>query len=167
MALVGRLSGFVLVFALLHLAWQAFDDSRFEHSVVDGAVVAPAAVLIRAFTPQLEFKVVGNRLWESRGGLNIVKGCDGTETLFLLIAAFAVAPIALRARVVGVLAGIPVVFAVNVMRVLALFYSHHAQPELFGFMHGLVTPAFMVISVAIFYSMWLRGPRHVAVASAV
>jgi exosortase/archaeosortase family protein len=82
------------------------------------------------------------------------------ETLFMLIAAFAVAPITRQARIGGLLVGIPLVWVLNLTRILALFYAYHTNSDLFGFLHGIVTPAGMVISVAAFYYLWLRRPHQ-------
>lgn len=53
------------------------------------------------------------------------------ELVFLLIAGFVVAPLAGRSRILGVLAGIPLIYVLNQARILALFYSNRNDPDLF------------------------------------
>jgi exosortase family protein XrtM len=154
--LIIRILIFLGVFASLHLGWQLLAGSPLQQLVVDEGVVVPAAIIGRALTPDLNVHAVGNRLRETSGGLNIVNGCDGTETLFLLCAGFAVAPLAWRARLSGLLVGAVIVYVLNLVRIMALFYARHSDLELFDTLHGVVTPALMVLSIAAFYYCWLR-----------
>ena len=147
---------FLAVFCALQLAWQQLDGSAIYHVVIDEGVVVPAAALGKALTPGWGIHAAGNRLREAGGGLNIVNGCDGMETLFLLFAGFAVAPLSWRSRLGGLLIGIVVVYGLNLMRILALFYARHSDMELFDLLHGVVTPAIMVLAIAAFYYVWLR-----------
>jgi exosortase/archaeosortase family protein len=109
----------------------------------------------------------GTRLRAPGGGINIVNGCDGTETLFLLLAGFAVAPLGRVARLLGALSALPVVYALNEARVLALFYAHRDNAELFDLLHGYLAPILMVLLIAVYYYIWLlRSDPAAAAASA-
>ena len=91
---------------------------------------------------------------------------DGMETLFLLFAGFAAAPICWRARIGGILVGLPVVYALNLARILALFYAHHRDADLFDLMHGFVAPVVMVLLIATYFHVWLfRTPPRVAAST--
>ncbi|MGA2778112.1 MAG: archaeosortase/exosortase family protein [Steroidobacteraceae bacterium] len=147
---------FLAVFGALQFTWQLLDGSALYHLLIDQGVVVPAAVLGRALTPDLGVHAVANHLRDTSGGLNIINGCDGMETLFLLFAGFAVAPLRWRARLYGVLVGIAVVYTLNLVRILALFYARRRDMALFDLLHGIVTPAIMVLSIAAFYYVWLR-----------
>lgn len=154
--MIARALIFLAVFGALQLGWQLLDGSPLYHAVIDQGVVVPAAALGRALTPEMGVHAVGNHLRENSGGLNIVNGCDGMETLFLLFAGFAVAPLSWRSRLGGILAGIAVVYGLNLVRILALFYARGSDMELFDLLHGIVTPAIMVLAIAAFYYVWLR-----------
>ncbi len=160
--MIFRILIFLVVFAGLQLTWQFLDGSALHDLIIDEGVVAPAAAVGRALTPDLNVHAVGSRLREDTGGLNIVNGCDGTETLFLLCAGFAVAPLGWRARIGGILVGGVVVYGLNLLRILALFYARHRDLELFDVLHGVVTPALMVLSVVAYYYAWLRRSNAAA-----
>jgi exosortase family protein XrtM len=153
---IARALIFLAVFGALQMGWQLLDGSALYHFLIDRGVVVPAAALAGALTPAMGVHAVGNHLREINGGLNIVNGCDGMETLFLLLAGFAVAPLSWRARLGGVLVGVAVVYVLNLMRILALFYARHSDMGLFDLLHGVVTPAIMVLAIAAFYYLWLR-----------
>ena len=90
------------------------------------------------------------------GGLNIVNGCDGTDMLFLLCAAFVAIPLRLRARVAGVALGGAIVYALNQVRVLALLYTQRGDPALFDVLHGYLAPLIMVVVLALYFQVWTR-----------
>jgi exosortase/archaeosortase family protein len=161
--LVRRALIFLVVFGTLQLAWQMMDDSRLHHLVIDRGIVEPTAVIGRLLTPGFGIHALDNRLRTGGNGINVVNGCDGMETLFLLLAAFTVAPLPLRARAQGVLIGIPLVYGLNVARLLALLYAHRVDMGLFDFMHGVITPILMVVSIAAFYYAWLRRSQRIQV----
>ena len=154
--MIGRAVMFVIIVAALQFGWHQLEGSSVQSVLIDRGVVVPAALLAQLITPEIPVHARGKQLLERSGGLNIVNGCDGMETLFLLIAGFAIAPLGMRAKLVGVLAGIPVVYLLNQARILSLFYAHHYDERLFDLLHGLVTPALMVVAVTAFFYLWLR-----------
>jgi exosortase/archaeosortase family protein len=88
------------------------------------------------------------------------------EALFLLAAAFAVAPLSIKSRLFGFLLGVPVVFAINQARILALFYAHRHDPALFYPLHATVAPIVVVIVVALYFYLWLHfDGRRIAQAA--
>jgi exosortase/archaeosortase family protein len=95
------------------------------------------------------------------GGLNILNGCEGMEAVFLLLAAFVVAPLSWRCSAMGVLIGVGFVYAINQVRILALFFAYRADPRLFYTLHTTVTPIAAVLLVAAYFYLWMlyANPR--------
>jgi exosortase/archaeosortase family protein len=152
---------FLGVFVLLQASWQLLLSEHARLSVVHAAVVAPAAVIAQRLTPQLTVLARGINLRAlgepagARFGINIVNGCDGTEMLFVLSAAFAVAPLRRRARLVGLLIGGALVYVLNQLRILALFYTQGRMPALFDALHGYLAPVTMVVLILIYFYVWI------------
>jgi len=162
-SLFRRALTFALVFSLLQLTWQALRDTAAGRLLIEDAIVHPAAAAVNLLTPQVHARAAGSTVKARGGGLNIINGCEGTETLFLLAAAFTVAPLSRRARAAGFLLGVPVVFAVNQLRILALFYANRGHPALFDLLHATVTPIAVVVLVAGYFHVWLVAhPRTAA-----
>jgi exosortase/archaeosortase family protein len=153
--MLGRVIVFVATFCVLQLGWQALGDTRIHRWVVDDATVGVAVAIVNHVTPAVNAQAVGTRMRAVGGGLNIVNGCEGTETWFLLCAAFAIAPLPWRARFGGLALGTLVTFATNQLRVLALFYSSRNNPELFNLLHAVVGPIVVVLVVAGFFYGWV------------
>lgn len=157
---IGVLLVFALTFAALQLAWQATRGSTIERAVIHHATVRPAVFLINSITPQIAARAVDSSVRARGGGINILNGCEGVDALFLLAAAFLVAPLPVRTRLLGFAAGIPLVFFVNQTRILGLFYAYRHDDSLFYAMHATVAPVLVVIVVAAYFYYWLaRGRR--------
>jgi len=150
-----RIAIFLGAFAMLQLSWQALHGGRVERAVIDDFTVRPAAYLANLITPSVTVRAEDSSLRAPGGGLNILNGCEGVEVLFLLLAAFTVAPLPWRSRVLGMLYGAAVVFVINQARVLALFYAYRADHLLFDRLHATITPIAVVILIGLYFYAWL------------
>lgn len=150
-----RGAAFIAVFVVLQLSWQGLRGTAAERLVVHSGVVQPAAYVVNRITPQVGASAQGSTLRAVGGSLNVRNGCEGTEALFLLIAALSVAPLSWRARAVGLLYGLPLVYVLNEARVLVLFYAYRADPASFDLLHGSVTPIALVLAVAVYFHAWM------------
>lgn len=146
---------YLFVFAALQFSWEAQRGTTIERIVIHNGSVQPAAVLVNMLTPGVHAQAVGFTLRAPGGGLNILNGCEGTEMLFLLLAAFLVAPLAWSSRFLGMLLGVAVVFLTNLARILVLFYAYRADPALFDQLHATVMPIAAVLVVFAYFYAWL------------
>jgi exosortase/archaeosortase family protein len=154
------------LFAFLQLGWQALRGTVIEHHVIHDGTVRPAAFIANVLTPGLGVSAVDATLHARGGGLNIQNGCEGLEALFMLLAAFAVAPLSWCSRLGGVLLGCAVVFATNQARILVLFYTYRADRELFDPLHAMVTPIAVILVVCVYFHAWLSYSHRRRAATA-
>lgn len=146
---------FAVLFAVLQLCWQAARGTAIEHVLVHDATVDSAVLLINRLTPQVRASAVDATVSAPGGSLRIINGCEGTEAWFLLLAAFGTAPLSFKSRSQGMALGTAVVFVVNQLRILTLFYAHRADRGLFDVLHSTVTPIAVILLVAGFFYAWL------------
>ena len=151
-----RLVFFLAAFAALQGLYETAKGTWVERLIIDYATVQTAAWLIDTLDPSVGVEPVGPRLRAPGGGLNILNGCEGTEAAFLMIAAMLVAPLSLRARLGGLLAGTLVVFVLNQARVVALFYAFRSDKAVFDMLHGIVAPLLLIVAAAAFFVVWLN-----------
>ncbi|MHB8814878.1 MAG: exosortase/archaeosortase family protein [Steroidobacteraceae bacterium] len=154
-----------MAFSVLQLAWQAVSGSGIEYFVIHTCTVSPAALLANLLTPGVQASASSYVLQAAGVRLNILNGCDGLEALFLVIAAFAVAPLDWRRRFGGIAVGVPVVFVVNQARILTLLYAFRSSPQLFDALHATVTPIAVVVLVCCYFYAWLAHASRRAVAA--
>jgi len=60
-----------------------------------------------------------------------------------------------RRRLIGLGLGILLVFGLNQIRLVALFYAFRADPSLFDLLHGILAPIALVIAVALYVMYWM------------
>lgn len=142
---------FLGVFAILQWAWGESRDTWVERLVIHEATVKPAAALVQLITPEANAKPVAASIKAPGGGLNILNGCEGTEVMFLLIAAFAAVRLGWRHKLIGLGLGLALVFALNQARILALFYAFRNERSLFDLLHTTVLPAVLIAAVALYF----------------
>ncbi len=155
-----RLVLFFIVFAALQLMWQASQGSLPQRFLINDVTVKTAVALVNWVTPIVHAQAVADTVQSYRGGLKVINGCEGVEALFLLVAAFLVAPISWRSRSLGMLWGVPFVFVLSEARILSLFYSQRSNPALFDLLHATVTPVAVILAVCAYFYAWLLSASH-------
>lgn len=147
---------FLAVFFAMQWAWNQSRDTAVERLVIHQATVRPAVFLINLFDGTAAARAEGARITSPSGGINILNGCEGTEALFLLVAAFSVAPLALRAKLSGLLLGTMLIYGLNQLRIVALFHAWRDNRFWFDVLHGYVAPTAIVMAVLAFFYLWQR-----------
>ena len=146
---------FLSVFFVLQMGYGASRGSAFEHFVIGDLTVVPSAALIKLLTPSIQVEALGNQLIAPGGGITVLKGCEGTEIMFMLAAAFAAVVMPWRRKLTGLGLGILLVFCLNQVRLVTLFYVHRSDPSLFNLLHGTVAPIVLIIAVALYVFFWM------------
>lgn len=149
---------FLAIFFALQYAWEMGRGTWLERVVIDQATVAPAAWLIDSLWPGQGIQANGHRLVSPQGRINVLNGCEGLETLFLLVAAVLAYPFPWRARLVGLLLGTLLVYGLNQARLVLLWHAFQQDRALFGLLHGTVLPLVMV-AVCLLGFLWFVA-RH-------
>ncbi len=142
------------LYVALQGAWQLARDTPLERLLIHEFTVGSAVTFINGLTPEVQARGVESTIRAEGGSINIRNGCEGTEIWFLLVAAMAGASAGWRAKLLGMLAGAVLVFALNQARVLGLFYGLRYDRGLFDTLHTLLAPLFMVAGALLFYLAW-------------
>jgi len=156
---------FFTIFAGLQLVWDGLRNTGAERTMIEVLLVKPAVVLVNAITPQVGAVANGRHVDAAGGGLEIVSACTGTEIYFMLTAALLVFPLPWRARIAGIVLGITMVFVLNHLRILALFYAYRAAPVAFDYLHGIVIPVVLILSTSLFVLWWTAGHANESVTA--
>jgi exosortase H (IPTLxxWG-CTERM-specific) len=88
--------------------------------------------------------------------LKIVRSCDASEAMALVVAAILAFPATWRRRLVGIAAGVGAIFVVNVARICGLYFIGVARPDMFDFAHQDIWPLFVVATAAVVFMGWAR-----------
>ena len=88
--------------------------------------------------------------------VSIESGCNGVEATIVLVAAIFAFPAPWKSRLIGVTAGIVAVQALNVIRVISLFYLGQWNFDVFEWAHLYVWQALIMLDVLVVWLIWVR-----------
>ena len=106
--------------------------------------------------------VYGNVIAGGSSGFAIAieRGCNGIEAVIILVAAMLAYPATWRQRLVGIAAGLVCVQALNLIRVISLFYLGNWNRDWFDWFHLYVWPALIVADALVVFLLWLAWIRR-------
>ena len=88
--------------------------------------------------------------------ISIEAGCNGIEAAIVLIAAIFAFPAPWKHRAIGILAGLAAVQALNVVRVISLFYLGQWSLPVFECAHLYLWQALIMLDVLVVWLFWIR-----------
>ncbi|MCK9515222.1 MAG: exosortase H [Ottowia sp.] len=102
-------------------------------------------------------------------GVSIEPGCNGVEAAIVLVAAVLAFPASWKAKLIGVIAGIVAIQAVNLVRIISLFYIGQWNFAVFEFAHYYLWQALIMLDALVTWLVWLhwtdkRKARRAAIA---
>jgi exosortase family protein XrtM len=162
-----RVASFLALFMVLQALWEAARGTALERLWIHDLTVRTATFFINQLTPAAQAVAQGSRIVSPGGGLNVLFGCEGTDVVFMLAAAFVVFPMPWRWRLWGMGCGLAWVFVLNQLRIAALFYAFRADREWFDLLHNVAAPLLMIALTGGYFQLWVLGADRRAAAAAV
>jgi len=96
-------------------------------------------------------------------GVSIEAGCNGLEAMILLAAAMLAFPAPWGRRLVGIALGGIAIQALNIVRIVSLFYLSRWSAPWFEWAHLYLWQPLIMVDVLVVWLVWLRwargGPR--------
>lgn len=126
-----------------------------ENIIIRYFAVVPGAVSLNWLTPGTTVEWDGTRIISKLAILNVLKGCEGTETLLILYSAIIAILRPWDITLIGLFLGTILVFVLNQLRIIGLFFIVAFKPNYFEVVHGVVAPALILVTIAIFFIGWL------------
>ena len=135
---------------------------------IDKHVIAPwtsfladvSAWLMHTFDSKVA--VHGNIVASTTTGFAIAieRGCNGVEAVIILVAAMLAYPARWGERLIGILIGFFCVQAVNLVRIISLFYLGNWNRTWFDWFHLYVWQALIVLDALVVFLIWLSWIRR-------
>jgi len=154
---------FILVFFGLQAAYQAARGTLIEYWIIDIATVRPSAWIIRLVDDNVLVRAQGHQLISPHFTMNILTGCEGTEALFLLVAAIVAYRTTWIHRLAGLVIGTAVIYCANQVRLVVLFLFSLRHPSWFEALHGSIAPTLIIAVGCLFFlgwTLWPLSPRR-------
>ena len=148
----------VLVLGYVSLDWcyRQVPDQILADRVYRWAINQVAAGIINSVAPTAQVKVDAHRLVSPRATLEVVRGCDGSGLLFLLVAAVLAFTASWSHKLVGLLVASVLVYVLNEVRVITLYFVLVSYPRWFVPLHISLIPVLIMALSAMFYLWWTR-----------
>lgn len=157
---------FGMIYGLFHAAYMLLPDEVLSDQIYPLAIGELSAAMINVIDPQEQAVSERNMVMSRFVRLDIVRGCDGSGVWFLIIAAIFAFPASWRNRALGALLATLLVYAVNQVRIVGLYFVVARQESWFVTVHTLIAPTLIIVIVSAFFLWWASfSTRDVKVAT--
>ena len=119
-------------------------------------VAKASAMIVHFFDPSV---IAYGRVLQSAKtgfGVSIEPGCNGIEAAVVLIAAMLAFPSSWKMKLWGIGLGFIAVQAVNLLRVVSLFFLGQWNFKVFEFAHLYLWQALIMLDVLVVWLLWMR-----------
>ena len=160
---LARFVAFLVVFYFL-VAWNPINDAvivPFTSGIarVSGAILAALGEKVT---------VAGTEIRSGAFSVQIENGCNGVEAALLFGSAVLAFPAPWTRRFLGLALGFAAIQALNLVRVVSLFWIGAHRPALFNSSHTVIWQSVVVLASVLLFLFWAsRDPRRRAEAEGV
>ncbi|HOC44850.1 MAG TPA: exosortase H [Thermoanaerobaculales bacterium] len=109
-----------------------------------------------------DITVTGCELRSPRFAVTIYNGCNGLITSLIFVSGVLAFPASWRAKAVGVIAGLLAIQALNLVRIVSLYYIGVFLPDYFDESHILIGQSLVILAGV---GLWIVWARSAAAAS--
>jgi exosortase H (IPTLxxWG-CTERM-specific) len=101
---------------------------------------------------------IGKELHSTTNGfaISIERGCNGVEAVIILVSAMLAFPAPWKHRLVGIGLGFVAIQALNLVRIISLFYLGQWNRTWFDWFHLYLWQALIVLDALVAFLIWLR-----------
>lgn len=153
---VAFLFRFVLVFSVLILGYFQIPVRVLADALYPALYAQPGQWLITALFPEEPVSVQGRFLIAPQARLEIVRGCDGAGALLLLASAMLASAAGWKHKAVGLLASVLVLYPLNLLRIVGLYFLVAYQPAWFLPVHVYFAPTLILVAGGLIFLSWRR-----------
>ena len=147
---------FILFFFLGQVLYHVSEPYTKQYIIPIG-INGVSSKIINFLTPNEQTAVNGEMIQSGSFSLRIAVGCDGFDALLIVVAGiFAFSQMGLKKRVLGVLVGSCVIYLVNLVRIVALYYTSKYRPIMFDMMHVYIGQTFIILMGCLFFLYWIN-----------
>jgi len=90
----------------------------------------------------------------------IRRGCDAVEPAWFFCAAIIAFPVAFKRKILGMLVGVSLLLALNLVRIVSLYFIGWRIPALFSAAHLELWPVLFILSALVMWIGWIRWTRR-------
>ncbi len=145
-----------LMVALYALAYHSWDATSFAGRVLVAYLEAVAQVSAASLRLLGESVTTNDATVSGRFSYVVVVDCAALDVQALFVAAVLAFPSPWRTRLLGVVGGVAAIFAINITRLVGLYYAGASSLDLFHTLHQEVFVLAIVLLVCGLFLVWAR-----------
>lgn len=119
-----------------------------------GLLVVICSGIMNAFGAKVVASGVVLSFSGAPGAVMVSSGCNAVEVCILFASAIAPFPAPLAGRVIGIIAGIMAIQALNILRIISLLILARYAQDLFDFFHLFVWDALIILDGIVLFLAW-------------
>jgi len=123
------------------------------------AIARVTGFILRVFG--MEAHASGTTIVAPVFSVKVIAACSGIFAYVLFVAAVLAYPCKLKEKTIGIGLGVPTIFAVNLVRMVSLFYIGAYLPQFFEAAHLLFWQALMIAIAVLIWLFWAQRLTHV------
>lgn len=120
------------------------------------AVAKVSAVVLQTFDSTVQAQGIVLSNMTTGAAVSIQPGCNGVEAMIVVLAAIAATPASWKYKLIGIGLGFLAIQALNVVRIISLFYLLQWNPVWFEWAHLYLWQALIMLDGLIVYLLWVR-----------
>lgn len=151
------LNTLIFKFSALLVFYAFWISPFFQTQVVENVAIFYAQIagfIIKIFNYPI--LISGDTLGHSNFSISIKNGCDAIEATAILLCGMLVYPAKFKYKVVGLLFGGLILVAINLFRIVSLYFNGIYTPSIFEFMHTGVWQVLFIIFPIIIIFRWIN-----------
>jgi exosortase/archaeosortase family protein len=150
--------GFGILMVLFYLVWQ----SEFFISRVQPFILSINATLSSRVLNVFGFQTQANNstVYSSFYSVDISRGCDAIEAMALFLATTLSFPMSLKSKITGLFAGVSILFILNIIRIVTLFWAGLYFPSFFETLHVQLWPILIILCSLFLWIQLVRMDRR-------
>lgn len=156
---------FAILFVVILVTLFAFELTPPGQAIVQpwtNLVADTSSAVIRAFDG--DARAQGNMVYSTRTGfaMIIMAGCNGVEAMLVLLAGILAYPAPWRMKAIGLGIGVVAIQALNLVRIVSLFYLGQWDMKWFEWAHLYAWQALIMLDAMLVWMLWIRAIPPVA-----
>ncbi len=160
---------FACLFRAILLGLFAFELTPPGQAIVQPwteLVARASTAVIRAFDGNAQ--ALGKMVYSAKTGfaMTIEAGCNGVEAMLVLLAGIIAWPAPWKHKLVGLAIGAVAIQALNLVRIVSLFYLGQWDLSWFQWAHLYAWQALIMLDALIVWMLWIRAVPEAPVAAA-
>lgn len=156
---------FAILFVVILVTLFVFELTPPGQAIVQpwtNLVADTSSAVIRAFDGDARSQ--GNMVYSARTGfaMVIMAGCNGVEAMLVLLAGILAYPAPWKLKAIGLAIGVVAIQALNLVRIVSLFYLGQWDMKWFEWAHLYAWQALIMLDAMLVWMLWIRAIPPVA-----